>query len=996
MYKICLALLCVVISTMLFLSSVTEAAPSTNKVVNFQGRLQTAAGAVVPDGYYNMQFKIYQDGPGNAVGNPGGTLNWTESYVNNGGTSGVKVKNGLFSVSLGSQNAFGDSVDWSQDTLWLSMNIAGSSQTCSTFGSSPCLADGEMLPMKRISAVPYAIAAGSVGGKAAEDLVQLGQGTQTDGSDNASIAINKTGAGDLVNLQSSGADAFKVASSGSITMGSSTAQSISVADNATGAGQSLTISAGGSTSGDEAGGDLVLAAGSGSGTGSDGSIIMNGNVTIGAGNTITMVGGTTSLRPASPTDGTMYFDSETKQLLVYKNGKWNGGNSNSLRTIAASNSSRSSKDSADFIADGSDDQTEIQSAIAALPSEGGTVALLGGTYNISSTVSISKSNITLLGQGGKSTTLKRVWNSATDLEGVVTIPSGYNQINLKGLYIDGNKSAYSSTNNHGIRIGNLDAACGSSVNGVVVDSNYISNTGGSGIRFGGGVCKGNHSHNIINNIITGSGVDGIKDYSGNVDNTNIVNNITQSSTNSGISVRGNGLVIERNKTTSNGTYGISSTATVINNYVSGNLSGGVDGATVLRGNTICDNTGNGYSRTEGVVNLIEGNIICNNTSNGIRASGSSLRLYSVSDNDIYGNGTSGISTSGGSQHTIKDNSIRDNGGSGSSNSIEIGQGTYHRVIDNTISDTVGTGCAIRITSSTVDSQLSNNQFSGPGASCISDAGTNTSYVNQRDAAGKLINRSSGGFGVQTSSGSDAMTINATSGEVAVAGSLKAGSLATASVDTATAGNLALAATNATSVTIGTSDANATTLVLDTKTSTGDPTGVNGAMYYNSSAGKFRCYQSGSWQDCVTPLPVYKTITTSQSFNDFAVDVTGMSFPLAANTKYQYKFVIQHNGSNGAGFGITSPSGSTGTNWCINATVRSPLPAAGQSSTAYCGTGDASTVISNSSLPGNSFVSIMEGYVETTGTPGDLVLRGKSTIDGATVSSGTFGVVQIVR
>lgn len=54
------------------------------------------------------------------------------------------------------------------------------------------------------------------------------------------------------------------------------------------------------------------------------------------------------------------------------------------------------------------------------------------------------------------------------------------------------------------------------------------------------------------------------------------------------------------------------------------------------------------------------------------------------------------------------------------------------------------------------------------------------------------------------------------------------------------------------VVVGTSDANGTVLVLDTKSdNTNDPTGTAGAMYYNSTAGKFRCYQAGAWTDCIT-------------------------------------------------------------------------------------------------------------------------------------------------
>ncbi|MDP3794258.1 MAG: hypothetical protein Q8R07_05955, partial [Candidatus Uhrbacteria bacterium] len=52
--------------------------------------------------------------------------------------------------------------------------------------------------------------------------------------------------------------------------------------------------------------------------------------------------------------------------------------------------------------------------------------------------------------------------------------------------------------------------------------------------------------------------------------------------------------------------------------------------------------------------------------------------------------------------------------------------------------------------------------------------------------------------------------------------------------------------------IGDNDAAAdptTLLVLDTKADAGDPTGTNGAMYYTSSANKFRCFEGAVWKDC---------------------------------------------------------------------------------------------------------------------------------------------------
>ncbi len=48
----------------------------------------------------------------------------------------------------------------------------------------------------------------------------------------------------------------------------------------------------------------------------------------------------------------------------------------------------------------------------------------------------------------------------------------------------------------------------------------------------------------------------------------------------------------------------------------------------------------------------------------------------------------------------------------------------------------------------------------------------------------------------------------------------------------------------------TGDTTGSLLVADTKTDIGDPTGVNGAMYYNAAYGRFRCYQNSVWVDCI--------------------------------------------------------------------------------------------------------------------------------------------------
>jgi len=57
-------------------------------------------------------------------------------------------------------------------------------------------------------------------------------------------------------------------------------------------------------------------------------------------------------------------------------------------------------------------------------------------------------------------------------------------------------------------------------------------------------------------------------------------------------------------------------------------------------------------------------------------------------------------------------------------------------------------------------------------------------------------------------------------------------------------------TAASKITIGASDTTGTVLVLDTKTDAGDPSGTNGAMYYNSNSNTFRCYQNSAWTNCI--------------------------------------------------------------------------------------------------------------------------------------------------
>jgi hypothetical protein len=280
------ALLVGVLATCLVASApLTHAATGTNQQINFQGRLLNAQGATVPDGNYNIQFKIYQDGDGQSVGDttgsPAGTLKWTESHLNTT-SQGVLVKNGFFSVDLGSITPFGANIDWNQDTLWISMNVANTNATCTPFSS--CSPDGEMVPMKRLSSSPYAINSSKLGGLTSAQFLQIAQGVQTDvGTNSNSIYLNKTGSGgNFLALQSGGTDALLLTNAGDISFGAVAPHSISVATaGSSTAGQLLTLAAGnaGASATPLNGGNLVLQGGAGSGGGTSGSVIVKSNGT---------------------------------------------------------------------------------------------------------------------------------------------------------------------------------------------------------------------------------------------------------------------------------------------------------------------------------------------------------------------------------------------------------------------------------------------------------------------------------------------------------------------------------------------------------------------------------------------------------------------------------------------------------------------------------------------------------------------------------------------
>lgn len=417
----------VALITALIFAVNSQAAPGINKTISLQGRLLTTPGAVVPDGHYNMQFKIYQDGAGTAANNPGGSLKWTETYINNGGESGVTVKNGFFSVSLGSITPFSSSVDWNQDTLWVSMNVAGSETTCTSFGTAPCTADGEMLPMKQLSATPFALNAGAVGGKTANEILQLAQGVQNDASSNtSSIFINKTGTGNLIQLQNTATDVFTVSNSGDLTLGSNANKSISIATSDTdsdGKQLSITGGAGGSGTGTN-GGDLILQGGAAGGANGDGGNLQidagaktgdgtDGTIAIGEANASSITIGSTSVaREQNINIGTNNTAGSVSNITIGSGGSAEGGtttlqgkNGVTISTNGTTRATFSDTTNTVYFGNGVSSTTPSDSTIQGTNSSsnaiaGGSLTVQGGN---ATTGNANGGNITLSGGTGSGT-----------------------------------------------------------------------------------------------------------------------------------------------------------------------------------------------------------------------------------------------------------------------------------------------------------------------------------------------------------------------------------------------------------------------------------------------------------------------------------------------------------------------------------------------------------------------------------------------------------------
>jgi parallel beta-helix repeat protein len=280
--------------------------------------------------------------------------------------------------------------------------------------------------------------------------------------------------------------------------------------------------------------------------------------------------------------------------------------------IVAANDSKD-KSRADYVCDGVNDQEEINAAINALPTFGGKVLLLEGTYNISASITILKNNVTLEGQGagtklflvnGANSNVIQVGDASTSLE----------RIRIVNLRIDGNKA--NNTAGTGI---DFFGSNNYLITKCSIENCIILNCYTRGIRF----YFVNFSK-IIGNQIENSGGIGLYLWSSNY---NIVRgnvSISNGSENIKLFYSGENLIAQNICNGSSGSYGITVSTSHKN---------------ILSGNETNSNVG-GFLIDSSNENLIIGNEANSNTLF------SGIHLASASYNAIIGNRCTGNSAYG--------------------------------------------------------------------------------------------------------------------------------------------------------------------------------------------------------------------------------------------------------------------------------------------------------------------------------------------------------------
>lgn len=160
---ITLATIILAVTVFLILAAPFQASASQTvpRKINYQGRLTNSAGVAMPDGLYNMTFRLFTT-------TTGGTASWTEVRDT---TNRVTLKSGQFAVQLGDVTALPANI-FAAPSLYLEVELpTPASVTCSTAGCG-VYTEGPMTPRQALASSAYAINSDTIDGIDGSSLVR--------------------------------------------------------------------------------------------------------------------------------------------------------------------------------------------------------------------------------------------------------------------------------------------------------------------------------------------------------------------------------------------------------------------------------------------------------------------------------------------------------------------------------------------------------------------------------------------------------------------------------------------------------------------------------------------------------------------------------------------------------------------------------------------------------------------------------------------------------
>jgi hypothetical protein len=921
-----------------------SAVAATNATLNFQARLLTAAGSLVPDGNYNVEFKAYNalSSSGSSQGSCSGDAAclWTETRIS---SDKVRVVNGYMTVNLGSVTAFSSTINWDQE-LWLSMRVGGT--------ATPGW-DGEMTPRLKLTGVPYAFRAGQLANTNGANQSTLGWATQT--TSNSILLPNEAG---TICLQSS-------SNCGFLTSGGAAGSFVQLQGSTPGTPQTGSLNISGTAIAgtalqspiiygntlDTVSGTTTLNIGT---TNASSGINLNQNTTVATNKSLTVLGAATFRAATDSPTAFQVQNSGNGQVLVVDTQnnfvRLVTGSITNITTASATGAVQIGGDATDNLAlDDNEIMARTNGSASTL-----YVQKLGGGVQIQASNTIIKPN-------SDTSTTFQVQNNAA--QSIFNVSSSGGSISLgQGSAVTGKMVLSNATNNNTVTIQSGTTSTGYTVTlptALGANGDCLKDTTGTGV-LGFGACG------------TGGGGGG-GTLQNSYDNSGTASpQITLSTTNGGIKIR--------------------------------DAVGGVSGNLLQLQNAAGTATYFGLAATGLTLQDASGNdafIFDTSTSHlRIYADGTSPTAYA----DIYYDGTAGEAV-----FTASTGTTRIGSGSGNitmqlSAAADVFQGTKAFNLSSAYSSNdftflrninasgnALTGSVVKIESTstgsgTVASNLlwineNNNAATGNLILATKNGAGNEKFKvdtagSVTIASGQTFSSSSGALGISAGSGNLTLTAGGANTVIAKPGTNSATSF---QVQNATSGALFTVDTSSNRLQVGssTTDATGTILILDSYNQSGDPTGVNGGMYYNTNSQDFRAYHDGNWATVTPKRYAFLSADRTSSVTTYA-DVTDLSFSVAASTNYEMECnILYQTAATTTGVGL-SLNGPTSPSFVGGLFSTSSGTTGGSTSNAFGAydSGGATTGVTAANT--NTFGSF-KGYFRNGANAGTLQLRFRSEV-----------------